>query len=312
MEKQEMNREEWCNTANWHGPKLLSVYVSRRDSRLWVPKQVSSMGWTMNLGHRRALVGLGLIGLAVILLPVVIIMSIRRSALISAAEPWLWLATSLSLAIAAVFPNGLCRYRLSWVFVGMTFGFFAALTGFGIQGLFNGPVVTLLGAANLTWHSHLYLALAGAAAQTFGKCLFVPLGWKVLRAAGLSDKVRVGLLVGLGFTVLEICLLWSQAVWAQTSFADWRIGALERGVSSVFHIYATGLLAMGLARRQYSLFALVIAVHFLTDWFVGANATLLHLTAIQMELWFAAAAAIIWVTFLVVTRKVVGELPSAA
>jgi uncharacterized membrane protein len=50
MDQQAINQAEWANPNNWTGPKWLSVYVSQRDSRVWVPKRVPSLGWTINLG----------------------------------------------------------------------------------------------------------------------------------------------------------------------------------------------------------------------------------------------------------------------
>jgi uncharacterized membrane protein len=47
------NETEWSNPRNWTGPKWLSLYFSKRDSRIWVPKQIPSMGWTVNLGNPR-------------------------------------------------------------------------------------------------------------------------------------------------------------------------------------------------------------------------------------------------------------------
>ncbi len=275
-----------------------------------VPKQVAALGWTINLWHPRAIASLVLIGMAMCLLPMLLVAICRWATFAHAPGPWLWLTASLTLAFAAVLLNGLCRYRLRWVPLAMTFGFFAALCGFALQGLFNGPVVALLGAAKLTWRAHLYLALAGAVAQTFGKCLFVPVGWRMLQADDLADKVRVGLLVGLGFTVLEICLIWSQAVWAREPMTDWWLGALERGISSLFHIYSTGLLALGLAGRRRSLFVLVIAVHYVTDWAAGANASLLHLAEGQLEILFVVPVAVLWLAFLGLLRTLNGEAPS--
>jgi len=52
MTQQEHNQREWENPANWRGPKWLSMYCSPRDTRVWVPKQIPAMGWTVNLGHR--------------------------------------------------------------------------------------------------------------------------------------------------------------------------------------------------------------------------------------------------------------------
>jgi uncharacterized membrane protein len=50
MEQKELNQAEWKNPENWSGPKWLSVYFSKKDTRTWVPKQIPAMGGTLNLG----------------------------------------------------------------------------------------------------------------------------------------------------------------------------------------------------------------------------------------------------------------------
>jgi serine/threonine protein kinase len=50
-----LNEAEWNNARNWTGPRWLSLYFSKRDSRAWVPKQIAGMGWTVNLGNQRGL-----------------------------------------------------------------------------------------------------------------------------------------------------------------------------------------------------------------------------------------------------------------
>lgn len=49
MDQKEINRAEWENSENWGGPRWISVYFSKKDSRTWVPKQIPLMGWTLNL-----------------------------------------------------------------------------------------------------------------------------------------------------------------------------------------------------------------------------------------------------------------------
>jgi len=51
MNQDTINETECTNPANWTGPKWLSVYFSKRDSRVWVPKQIPALGWTLNLGQ---------------------------------------------------------------------------------------------------------------------------------------------------------------------------------------------------------------------------------------------------------------------
>jgi len=50
MDQKELDHAEWANPYNWSGPKWLSVYFSKKDTRTWVPKQIPAMGWTINLG----------------------------------------------------------------------------------------------------------------------------------------------------------------------------------------------------------------------------------------------------------------------
>jgi len=54
MENQSLNEAEWRNPDNWSGPRLISIYFSKRDTRTWVPKQMPSIGWTLNLGRPAA------------------------------------------------------------------------------------------------------------------------------------------------------------------------------------------------------------------------------------------------------------------
>lgn len=49
----DQNESEWSNPDNWAGPSssVPMIYFSKRDSRLWVPKSPTWMGWTINFGH---------------------------------------------------------------------------------------------------------------------------------------------------------------------------------------------------------------------------------------------------------------------
>ena len=73
MDQRETNQAEWQNPDNWSGPKWLSVYFSKRDTRTWVPKQVPALGWTLNLGKTAGVIWLvaTLVGL-----PLLIILSL--------------------------------------------------------------------------------------------------------------------------------------------------------------------------------------------------------------------------------------------
>ena len=62
--QQEINDSEWGNPANWRGGLF---YFSRRDSRVWVPKQVPELGMTLNLGRP--------LGLAFLVIPFILIVA---------------------------------------------------------------------------------------------------------------------------------------------------------------------------------------------------------------------------------------------
>ena len=51
MTQDEVNQAEWENPANWSGWKLTSKYSSEKDNRTWVPKQIPSLGKTINLAR---------------------------------------------------------------------------------------------------------------------------------------------------------------------------------------------------------------------------------------------------------------------
>jgi uncharacterized membrane protein len=47
MSQEEINEAEWNNPDNWSK----GLYFSKKDNRVWVPKQIRSLGWTVNLGQ---------------------------------------------------------------------------------------------------------------------------------------------------------------------------------------------------------------------------------------------------------------------
>jgi uncharacterized membrane protein len=50
MNQDQINQAEWENPENWSGPRAFAAYFSKRDSRTVVPKRLTWMGWTVNLG----------------------------------------------------------------------------------------------------------------------------------------------------------------------------------------------------------------------------------------------------------------------
>lgn len=65
MNQNEINQAEWENPDNWS----MGIYFSKKDSRVWVPKSVPWMGWTVNVGQKGGAVWLlsFLIGLPILI-----------------------------------------------------------------------------------------------------------------------------------------------------------------------------------------------------------------------------------------------------
>ncbi len=77
MNENEINQAEWQNPLNWSGPKWLSVYFSKRDTRVLVPKQMPWMGGTLNLGRTAGVVWLVVILLLLAVAPLAVAIAMR-------------------------------------------------------------------------------------------------------------------------------------------------------------------------------------------------------------------------------------------
>ena len=51
MTQDEINEAQWADPENWSGPDWAALYCSKEDARVWVPKKMPWMGWTLNLGR---------------------------------------------------------------------------------------------------------------------------------------------------------------------------------------------------------------------------------------------------------------------
>jgi uncharacterized membrane protein len=54
-----MNESSWNNSSNWYFYE--SIYYSKNDTRLLVPKKMKWMGWTLNFAHPYAYATFGAI-----------------------------------------------------------------------------------------------------------------------------------------------------------------------------------------------------------------------------------------------------------
>lgn len=78
MDQQEINKTEWAKAENWGGPRWISVYFSKKDSRTWVPKQIPWMGWTLNLAKTSGVLMFLSVLLGLCLLPMLVLIYITR------------------------------------------------------------------------------------------------------------------------------------------------------------------------------------------------------------------------------------------
>ena len=173
----------------------------------------------------------------------------------------------------------------------------AAIVGFTVQDAINGPLLRHW-SSGLAWQHHLVLGPVAAGAQTFGKCfaLAIAILSGIRPQASFSDRMRLGLLVGLGFTVYEISLIYSSMASAQQAVVGYG-GLWERASASVFHIYSGGLLALALTSGRCWSLVLVFTVHAWSDFLAGAGMSL-GFSVPVLEWAFGIWAMALWVAFL--------------
>jgi hypothetical protein len=211
-----------------------------------------------------------------------------------------WVVAAILIALGLVRLN----HQFAWAdylkLPAATYGVLAAIVAFTVQDAINGPLVRYW-SNGLTWQHHLLLGPVAAGAQTLGKCFALVVLFTVRPQASLSDWLRLGLLVGLGFTVYEISLIYSGMASAQQAVVSYG-GLCERASASVFHIYSGGLLALALATGRSWPLALVLAVHAWSDFLAGAGVSL-GFSVAALEWGFGMWALALWVVFLVASRS---------
>ena len=72
--REEQNDREWANPENWGGPVWCSIYFSKRDSRVLVPKRRGWGGWTFNLARTAGVLWFTGLVLFAILVPIAVLL----------------------------------------------------------------------------------------------------------------------------------------------------------------------------------------------------------------------------------------------
>jgi uncharacterized membrane protein len=86
FDEQDKNRAEWENPENWGGTRLIPVYFSKRDSRLFVPNR-HLFGWVMNYAKPAAMYILMVAYLAGVLVPATVLILAARAQAQKRAAP---------------------------------------------------------------------------------------------------------------------------------------------------------------------------------------------------------------------------------
>lgn len=287
------------------GPWLWGLfYVNQEDPRLWVLQRYG-VGWTINWAHLQAR------RQAALLIVTVAFVSLALAGLVGGVT-WrqlhgavLYVVLSSVAALAVIGVSGvgvgLNRQSLAW----LGYGVLALLIGFGLQGIMNGGASLLLrlDPKHLTWQHHLYFGPMAGLCQTLGKIATLKLMFAVYGPPdSVKPAVRMGLLVGLGFTLAELALL-GIGMMFQSQPVMLAMAVWERASASLFHVYSTAVVALGLVLRRYGWVALVIGLHGALDWFAGSAPSSFAMPVVQIELVVFLMAAMMWCIFLGVYRK---------
>lgn len=279
-------------TSHW---TLGLVYINPEDPRVWVPLPCK-LGLALNFGNPRVVPTLT--WFSALLLGGLFLVPIAVHPLAFAADPstpLLWLLAWVA-AFAAIHLNPGFRWPHCRELPLASYGLVAVSVGLGLQNLVLGPLVLWWGGLpNVSWAHGLVAGPVCALAQTFGKWAAIVLLLKVRPAPTRGDQARYGLLVGLGFALYEIAILYAPVAWNTATLGV--LSVWERTSVSVFHVYSAGLVALALWSRRPWLVVLVVVLHGLMDGLAVATRPL-HLSFTTVELVFSALAALAWGAFL--------------
>lgn len=216
-----------------------------------------------------------------------------------------WVALSLLLGGATFLANGhvaLRDRRLVWA----GYGLFAMLAGFNLQGLVNGSIARAFPPAERGLLVYLALGIGAGACQTFGKWLMVRVIDRVHAPTGRVAVVAAGLAVGLGFGLGEVLFIGGQILQSGTAISGiGAIGIWERTSAVGFHIYSSGLIAIGIALGRWWPILFVLALHSVEDWLAGAvGSGVLRVDHVALETFYSVATISVWVLFRRAARQV--------
>lgn len=282
------------------------LYINPEDSRLFVPLPCK-LGVAVNFGNPRVIPALCWISLLLLLGMFVIPIATHPLAFArNPATPLLWLLAWLTAFVVVCLNHcfawsGFQKLSLA------SYGLVAVSVGLGLQGIallplvlwWDGPMLHLGPGTNWPWTHGLVIGPVCAVAQTFGKWTALVLLLKVRPATSRLAQIQYGLLVGLGFTIYEIAIVYLPVTLSQSALGY--MSVWERGSVSVFHIYSTGLVALAMWSRRYSLIVLVLALHSTMDGLAVATRSL-QLPFSTVEVIFSVIAAITWGVFLLAAR----------
>jgi len=199
--------------------------------------------------------------------------------------------------MAILFFNAIDKSLIFKTLFLFSFGFLAVAIGFGGQSVVNGILVYLIGPENITWIHHLILAPVAAFFQTAGKILIILFILRIFGEINYNKYIVYSLIIGFGFTITEIVFIGSQLISSEYILTGY-LGVWERSISSMFHIYSTVLLAIGLREKKYFFIIIVLAVHAITDFIAGIGSTI-PVSIYMLETIFSVFAMLIWVIFLI-------------
>lgn len=253
--------------------------------------------WRVNVRHPGAVRRFSIFVCLVVFLGLACACLARIQFLRSNPEPLVWIMLSV-ISGMVLFHINMSSVRLDRRAVEyLGFGLIAAGLGFAAQSVLNGLFLGITRPVTLTWMHHLYLGPVAALCQTAGKIIAVALAFRVIRERTTIDSIRIGLCIGLMFTVIEIVSIGMGVILKQIPLHSY-IGVWERATASMFHIYSAGLIAAALLRGATGWIIAVWIIHSALDWLAGSAQTIGLHSIHAIETVFTVISLATWLMFL--------------